>query len=724
MIFVGLASIAWSAEANFSTDHIEFFEAKVRPLLSTHCYECHSSRAKTVEGGLRLDARPLVLAGGDSGAVVVPGKPNESLLIKAVHYQAVEMPPSGKLPDDELAVLEQWIQLGVPWPAETPATTTEASNSKSYDWDKLRNEHWAYRPVQRPALPQVREVHWPQNAIDRFILARLEAAGLKPSPPAEPRILARRIYYDLTGLPPSSEHLEEFLQHSIPNPQSAIRIPQSGYPRQRVISNVVSRLLASPRYGQRWGRHWLDVARYADDLPHAWRYRDWVVDALNTDLPYDQFVRLQIAGDLIAADTGSIATGLFALGPKYNSDGNDPDGIAKAKGETLDDRMDTISRGLLALTVSCARCHDHKFDPIPTLDYYSLAGVFNNTENTDPETGLHALKDSGSADMPVALRGNLRKPGPVAPRRFLRILSGADPPSFTQGSGRRELADAIASPHNPLTARVIVNRVWQHHFGKALVRTPSNFGALGELPTHPLLLDWLAAELVESGWSLKHLHRIIIGSAAYQMSSHRDEKSFQADGDNRLVWRMNLRRLDAESWRDTLLSVTVDLGEHLGGQPTEDILSRRRSLYLKVSRNGDKFATDEFLRLFDFPLMRATVAKRPSSIVPQQYLFLMNSRFMTDRAQRLAQRLEALADNDQDRIHQAYRLLYGRQPSPEEQEIGLAFLEGKSLSSNQQPLDSNQLPQDYAQPDAERKMTPWQQYTQVLLSANELMYVR
>ncbi len=682
-LLVGCGGPAAFAEETiqFSADQLEFFESKVRPLLAENCYKCHSARAKKLKAGLRLDARALVLKGGDSGAAVVPGKPDESLLIKAVRYQSedLEMPPDGKLVEEKIATIAKWIEMGVPWPEEGEPQVAEQESPASYDWAHLRDAHWAFRPATKAALPQVRDEAWAKNELDRFILAQLQAAGLKPSPPAEPRILVRRIYYNLTGLPPKTEEIEAFVQACKGDSQKA-------------VGEVVDRLLASPHYGEQWGRHWLDVARYADDMPHAWKYRDWVVEALNKDLPYDQFVQKQIAGDLIGDKGAAVATGFFATGPVYNSDGGDPESKAQVAAETLDDRVDTFSRGLLALTISCARCHDHKFDPIPTEDYYSLAGVFNNTKNNDPKTGLHALLESGDGNMKIALRGNPMKRGAEAPRRFLRIVAGADRPKFTEGSGRAELAAAVAAPDNPLTARVIVNRVWQHHFGEGIVRTPSNFGTLGEKPTHPLLLDWMAADLIESGWSLKALHRTIISSAAYQMSSGFEEASFRVDGDNRLLWRMNPRRLGAESWRDTLLAVTGKLDPNIGGEPVADIHSPRRTLYFKVSRIGDKFATDQFLRVFDFPLMRATVAKRPTSIVPQQFLFLMNSPFMFNRAREFAASLEAGAPEDGARIDHAYRLLFAREPSSEEKEAGLAFLQRETPAPQEPPPAPKTIP--------------------------------
>ncbi len=678
-----LGTLAFAAEAKdvkFSAEQIQFFEARVRPLLSKHCYRCHSDRKKSPKGGLRLDSRNLILKGGDSGPSIVPGDPEKRLLIRAVRWQKLEMPPKGKLSKGDIATLERWVKIGAPWPDEKQPIVKAP---KTYDWEKLRAQHWAFRPVQKPTPPKRQSSSRIENPIDLFIQEKLFANRLKPAPSADPRILVRRIYFDLLGLPPTPEETDRFIENAKRSPQLA-------------VTHLVDRLLSSPHYGERWGRHWLDVARYSDGfggfldnnpLLQAWKYRDWVIEALNRDLSYDEFVRQQIAGDILKTEQSHIAPGFFAVGPTYRSDGGDPDSVAQAKSETLDDRVDTLSRGFLALTVSCARCHDHKFDPIPTLDYYSLAGVFNNTRTIqDKKSPLHTLAEAGNRDMKVALRGDLRKPGEVAPRRFLRILAGADAKRFTKGSGRLELANAIADADNPLTARVLVNRVWLHHFGKALVRTPNNFGKLGEKPTHPKLLDWLAATFVENGWSIKRLHRVILTSATYQMSSRFDEKGFNLDGDNKLLWRYNPRKLDVEAWRDRMLAVTGELDNRLGGTATENVHSLRRAMYLKVSRNGDRFATDEFLRLFDFPLMRASVAKRPTSIVPQQFLFLMNSDFMRNRAQTLAQRLMTAAKSNEDRVDLAYRLLFGRLPSTRERALGLAFLDAKSVPQKPKPV--------------------------------------
>jgi cytochrome c553 len=756
-----LPAAASAEETKFSAAQIEFFENKIRPLLAEHCYECHSERSDTVQGGLRLDGRAWILTGGDSGPAISVGNADESLLVEAVRWESFEMPPKGKLSDEQVAALVRWVEMQAPWPPE--GDTSQIDVSVVYDWKRLRDEHWAFRPVEKPPLPEIDDDDWILNAIDHFVLARLRTAGLEPAPPAAPRTLIRRIYFDLVGLPPTPAEVQVFVDAATAD-------------RGAAISSVVDRLLASPRYGERWARHWLDVARYSDGhggfldnaaLPQAWRFRDWVVQAFNDDLPFDQFIRLQVAGDLTSDQPDVIATGFFALGPTYRSDGGDPESVAQAKAETLSDRVDTLGRGILGLTLACARCHDHKFDPVPQADYYSLAGVFNNTrvqetpisppevvkayndhqqaikeldgklkqrqnelkkagrEPTDEETRqsdqwrkeleqlqkttppkydfAHALTDSGNADMQVAIRGDLRRTGEVAPRRFLRILAGADPPRFTRGSGRLELAEALTDPRNPLTPRVFVNRVWLHHFGEGLVRTPSNFGRLGEEPTHPKLLDWLTGTFMESGWSVKQLHRTVISSATYQMSTRYDEGNYQADGDNRLLWRMNPRRLDVEAWRDSVLAITDELQREPGGPPTSQIDSLRRTLYFQVSRNGDQFPPDAFLRLFDFPLMRASVARRPTSIVPQQYLFMMNSPFMRQRAKSLVERLNRETRDERARIDLAYRLLYCRPPTVEETQQGLAYVQADSGS-----------------PAADR----WQRYAQVLISANEFLFVQ
>ena len=750
-------------QPKFSPEQIEFFESHVRPVLIAHCYDCHSTDAKELKAELYVDSRQGIINGGESGPSIVVGKPEESELIAAIRYETTEMPPAGKMSDKEITALTEWVEMGAPWPNVTTSPGLPTKD-QDIDWDTARASHWAWQPVVKPKVPEANQDEAATHPIDRFLQAKREKEGLSANPPAAAATLARRIYVDLIGVVPTTEQIDQYV--------AAAEIDS-----QQAIEQLVDSLLQSPMYGQRWARHWLDVARYSDgrggfldssSLDQAWRYRDWVVNAINDDMPIDRFLKLQIAGDVIGSYEEAVATGFFAVGPTYRSDGGDPDSVAQAKGETLDDRIDTLTRGLLGITGSCARCHDHKFDPIPQLDYYSLAGIFNNSavhqvplaeddvvkrrnehnkavgdlqkqiknserkikkekrEATDEESKqlaswktdfenlkknpppgfdtAHALRESGDKDMHVAIRGNLRKTGDLAPRRFLRILAGGEPARFSSGSGRLELADAIVDPYNPLTARVFVNRVWMHHFSAGLVRTPSNFGTLGEKPTHPELLDWLATDFVQHGWSLKRLHRQIITTQAYQQSSVFSEAGHRRDGDNRLLWRMTPRRMDVEAWRDSLLAVTGELDETFGGPAHDNIAaSPRRTLYAKVSRNGDVFASDEFLRRFDFPLMRATVAKRPKSIVPQQYLFLLNSSFMVQRAKRFVARLNSSSETDEEKIDAAYRLLYGRKVEDVEMQIGLSFL---------------------SQTDAKQGLTAWDQYAQALLSSNEFMYVR
>ena len=742
-----------------TAEQLTFFEEKIRPVLAEHCYKCHSSRSKKLKAELYLDSREGILKGGETGPVVVAGKPEESLLVRAVVYldNELEMPPNKKLPDRVIADLQEWIRMGVPWPREEPSSRKE-ENSGDRDWKKLRMEHWAFRPMKKPAAPEVKTQELVNNPIDNFILAKLESQGLKPLGKAAPRLLLRRVYLDLTGLPPTPSQVDEFLSDKRPD----------------ALDHLVNSLLESPHYGERWARHWLDTARYSDGLggfgdngplPGAWRYRDWVVDAFNRDLPYDQFVRQQVAGDLINEPLAFYGTGFFAIGPNYKSDGGDPEAKAQAEAETLADRIDTFSRAFLGLTVQCARCHDHKFDPIPQKDYYSIAGVFRNSKThkrpaaspeitkrfndhqnavkeaeknikdwndrnkageenkpdeaelkklqdklqelkktvpVKPDGEVHVLGENGNKDMHVAIRGDLRKKGEVAPRQFLTIMTDGSGPVFKQGSGRKELADSIFEAGKPLASRVMVNRVWQYHFGHGLVRTPSNFGKLGETPSHPELLDWLAASFEESGWSIKQLHRLILASATYQQSSRFSQENFDKDGDNRLLWRMSPRRMEIEVWRDSLLAVTGELDRKIGGKPTDKIFDvKRRTLYTTISRNGDRFASDAFLRLFDFPSPASTAPKRAISTVPQQYLFMLNSPFMIARAKALAARMQTEERDDPARITRAYSILYGRPPTEEETEIGLAFLAEKG-----------------------EKIPRFQQYAQVLLSAHEFIQVR
>ncbi len=770
-----LPGTSWSLPADvdapkpqgLTPEELIFFESKIRPLLAERCYSCHS-RDSTPMGGLRLDTKDGWMTGGSRGAAIVPGQPAQSLLIQAINYKDPElaMPPQGTLPLEEIELLEQWVGLGAP----DPRTDGEGARpvKTSIDLEEGR-KFWSFRPLAQTALPSVRNKEWLRSPLDHFVLARLEKKGLKPVRPADRRTWIRRVTVDLIGLPPTPDEVDGFLDDLSPNAHA----------------NVVDRLLASPHYGERWARYWLDIARYAEeqrvsntkqyDLPFAYKYRDWVVEAFNRDLGYDQFIMQQIAGDLMSGpgQEGWSALGFLSLGPIYESDGGGEESKLRHRYDTMDDKMDTLSRGVLGLTVSCARCHDHKFDPIPTEDYYSMAGVFFNTEYVprkwivparesdryevleallkdkkkcvevaktkkiffqddevdamkeqqkvidalsedleqfqktlppEPEH-VHSVAEAGSEDIPVAIRGDPVQPGEMAPRRFLRVVAGDQPPRFTQGSGRLELARTVASPTNPLTARVMVNRIWQHHFGQGLVRTPSNFGSMGERPTHPLLLDWLAGRFIDSGWSMKQLHREILLSSTYRQSSAFNRGNFEVDGENRWLWRMNPRRLDVEAWRDGLLAVAGEQDLQIGGPPVEDILnSRRRTLYAPIRRDS-RSPSDQFLRLFDFPSAWLSRSQRTVTTVPQQQLFLMNSPFMAERARALAQRLSVVEKNEQ-RIEQAFRLVFSRTPSEIERKLALEFLE-------EGPGE-----------DHPSRLTRWEQYAQVLLSSNELMHVR
>jgi mono/diheme cytochrome c family protein len=743
------------AEAPRSADG-DFFEKQVRPLLVANCFQCHGN-GKT-KGGLSLTSRGSILKGGDSGPAVVPNDPAGSLLIQAVRYDGeTQMPPKKKLPDRAIAVLSEWVQRGAPWPAAPAGGDALRSNGAAISAEE--RAFWAFQPIADPPLPALHaNAEWVRKPLDRFILAKLEARGLRPVRSADKHALIRRVTFDLIGLPPTPDEVAAFVNDDSPN----------------AYEKVVERLLASPHYGERWARHWLDLARYGEDqahsfqprlFPYGYRYRDWVVQAFNDDMPYDRFIVEQIAGDLLK-DGDPIAhraaLGFFALGPHYYQDGA---ARKLVEATELDDRIDTLTRGFLGLTVSCARCHDHKFDPIAQSDYYSLAGVFQSTKYEEMPLGppdvierynksqkeirageakirqfiktegkgqgtgslsdaakkrlanmrreleqmkknapkppalVHTIGEGQPADMRIYLRGNPDKEGEIAPRRFLRILAGDKPPPFTQGSGRLELAKAIASPKNPLTARVLVNRVWQHHFGRGIVGTPSNFGKLGERPTHPELLDHLATRFIASGWSIKSLHREILLSATYRLSGDNDEHNAAVDPGNQLVWRMNRRRLDVEAWRDALLAASGELDERIGGPPADigSSANKRRTLYGKISRHN----LDSLLRLFDFPDPNITSGARPVTIVPLQQLFVLNSEFMIARARSLAAKLTAEEKDDAARIRKAFVRVYGRPAGEREIQMGLAFLGTAEKTA----------------------LSPWEQYAQVLLSANEFAFV-
>ncbi|MCH7727017.1 MAG: PSD1 domain-containing protein, partial [Planctomycetes bacterium] len=552
---------------------VEFFEKKIRPILAQHCYQCHSVDAKKLRGDLLLDTRVGMHNGGETGAAVVPGKPEESLLISALRHEDYEMPPNGKLPKAVIANFVKWIEMGAPDPrvSDQPGVV-----KKRIDIEEGR-KFWAFQPIKDSLSPRTKDSSWSRSAIDRFVLAKLERQGLKPVADADRLTLIRRVYFDLVGLPPGPKEVDAFLNDSSGN----------------ALETVIDRLLDSPHFGERWGRHWLDIAHYAESngnvrnvtFPHAWRYRDWVIQAFNDDLPYDQFVTHQLAGDLVAAETAEqrnsqkIATGFSVLMSK-------PQNGRTLRMDLVAEQVEVATRAFMGLTVACARCHDHKFDPIPTKDYYALAGVFASTKmynrpiddscETDkdgqaksPEHAIHIVQDGKPTDLNVFVRGDVNSKGPLVKRRFLQVLCRDEPEVFSQGSGRLELAAAIADRDNPLTARVVVNRIWALCFGQPLVGTPSNFGSLGELPTHPRLLDDLAVRFMDGGWSIKRLLRDIVLSATYRQSAKFDPDKYAADPSNRLYWRMNRRRLEVESWRDSVLAVSGRLDLSVGGPSVE-----------------------------------------------------------------------------------------------------------------------------------------------------------
>jgi mono/diheme cytochrome c family protein len=926
--------LAVSAPAGSSAGD-DYFENKIRPLLINNCMKCHGSLATS---GLRVDSRESLLKGGDSGlAAIVPGSPEKSFLIQAVQQTGpIKMPKGGKLATEDVQNLVEWVRMGAPWPKSKQLVATSTSQFKI---SPEQRSFWSFQPLKADSVPAVKNTHWAKTSIDKFVLAKLESQGIQPAPVADRRTLIRRATFDLTGLPPTPEEIESFEKDKSP----------------KAFEKVVDRLLASPRYGERWGRHWLDVARYAEDdvrgldpkgrgyMPFngAYVYRDWVIKAVNDDLPYDQFVRAQLAGDLVGGnDLKTIlpATAFLGGGPWLWDQAEPVQGRADERNE----RIDAVTRGLLGLTVACARCHDHKYDPIGQKDYYALAGVFasstykeyplvsetqvaayrqkeqqlldlqeqmdnftkteseqlasvlaaqtsqymvaawkvsgkpkatvnesaeqshvdpellerwvkflaqpprfypylkdwqamiatggtedeakaladsfqdlvlkteadakkikeendvikakadvkkrsrkdalpNEFETDDqfcpgcslelkalpteqaslwvslfmrslqsteekPEPGLFvfrrwalkrrlspewqdylsklekqidATKKSlpeqypfvhGISDKPtliniaVNLRGNPHILGEEVPRRFIAVLTPPEQKSFSQGSGRLELANDIVE--SPLAMRVFVNRVWKWHFGSGIVATPDNFGVAGERPSNPELLDYLAASFKQNGMSLKKLQKEIMLSAAYQTSAQESAEAHEKDGANRFYSHFNRQRLDAESIRDSILFVAGDLDLKKTGGPSTDFGpdNTRRTVYCKVSR----FRLNNYLQVFDFPNPSFTAEQRFSTNVPLQRLYFMNNDFVYMQAGKLAERVYAKSD-DTARISEAYRLLYGRAPTPKEIELGLQFLkttpEKPGYAVHGEPF------------------TAWREYARVLLSANEFEFI-
>ncbi len=989
-----------AAAQKLTDDQTDFFEKKIRPVLADHCYKCHSAGAEKLKGGLLLDTRDGLLTGGDSGPALVPGKPEKSILVKAVRYEDEDlaMPPKGqKLSDEQIANLEAWVKMGAPDPREGKAAVA----GLKVDMAKAK-QHWAFRPVSNPPTPKANDpLHWVQTPIDAFVLARLQEKGLTPSPKADRLTLIRRVTFDLIGLPPTPAEADAFLADKSPD----------------AFAKVVDRLLASPQYGERWGRHWLDIARYADTTgdrangnrrnplyPYAWTYRDYVIDAFNKDLPYDQFIIQQVAADRLPESSENknllAALGFLTVGKHFMDN----------KDEMIDDRIDVICKGLMGMTVSCARCHDHKFDPIPTLDYYSLHGVFNSSiepkeepliaepqspenykdyqakaaaieveikefqeseeqrfiggmldrsgeymlvvheitssgkrnenrrliarehnldsavyelwddtlrglskkhdpvfapwfafaaldekdfarqakevaaqiaANKDPEKPINrtvarafagkppaslkdvtavytrllgdlqkaikaptftynqrpsrtqsgfsplaplddpgmeslrlafygdnacvdvdanqmnrilgnqfrnaengirgklyvlnmthpgsptramALQDSPNPrDSKVFIRGEAKNPGPVAPRQFVEVLAGPNRQPFKEGSGRLELAKAIASRDNPLTARVFVNRVWQHHFGQAIVRTPSDFGTRSEPPTHPELLDHLAAWFMDHGWSVKQLHRYILLSGVYQQDSRSNPKGMKDDPTNQWLWRMNLQRLDFEEIRDSLLFVGGKLDPTMGGQPVSITPGRenrgsrydsgyaagvpspnRRTVYAVVDRSN----LPGMYQTFDFANPDMTTSERMLTTVPQQALFMMNSPFVVEQAKNLTERHDFQAQkSNEGKVRSLYRIVFQRVPTDKELKLALDFLASRSgenarpaevepgtrvnveknstagSSNERESRRTSRSGSDGPKNIPQKSLDAWEQFAQVMLLSNELIFV-
>ena len=864
----------------------EFFESRIRPVLVENCYKCHSAESEKIKGGLRVDSRAALLKGGDTGPAITPGDPARSLLIEAIKYnnEDVQMPPKKKLSDRQIADIEEWVKIGAPWPATAaPAAGAGAAVKEAFDLKARAQRHWAWRPVQPPSPPAVKNTAQVTSPIDAFILAQLEKRGLQPAAPADKRTLIRRVTYDLIGLPPTPEEVAAFLADQSPD----------------AYRTVVERLLASPHYGERWGRHWLDLVRFAEtgghefdfEIPLAWRYRDYVVRAFNADLPYNQFVTEHIAGDLLKDprrhptekfNESVIATGFWFLHESLHS----PVDVREDEALRVDNQIDVFSKTFSALTVSCARCHDHKFDAISTKDYYALAGylqssrqdeafiddpqrdaqalkklkaarteedtqvasvvaahadanqnVFETFSNYDHwfRTGhafgdrpIHSLAHSGrlstklqgtlrsqtfeiktdkiayriagkgakvnliidgfqrirdpiyggltftinspdkltwhiqnvapwkghrayiefldygdewvaideilfcddkeatrsrpeppalptlkpldiEKDLPtpnraiaiadgtgederIFIRGNHKTLGSPAPRQFLEAICGDNQPAPSQGSGRLDLAARLTDASNPLTARVMVNRIWKHHFGEGIVRSVDDFGVMGQPPSHPELLDYLATEFIRRGWSIKQMHRMMVLSSTYQMSSTPSPQAQQSDPQNRLLSHMPVRRLEAEAIRDALLVVSGRLDRTMGGPGVLPHLTPfmngrgkpstsgpadgngRRSLYINVRRN---FLTP-MLTVFDYPVPFTTVGRRNVSHVPAQALLMMNNPIVAEQARLWSARILKAESAPEARITRMYEEAFSRPPTSDELKLAFDYITSES----------------------------------------------
>lgn len=770
---------------DFSPEQLNFFEQKIRPLLIESCFECHSTEKEEQKGGLYLDSREAILKGGDNGPAVVVGDPDASLLAQAVHYSGgdLEMPPEGKLRDDQIALLEEWIRLGLPMP-ETKGTVGKARVIDIAEGKK----HWSFQPLRPATLSnEVASNSWQANRIDHFILAELNRHGIKPAAPASKRELLRRAKFDLVGLPPTFEEVQEFEADTRPD----------------AFERRVEAWMATPEFGERWARAWLELVRYADtiedwaDVHDTYRYRDWVVEAMNEDLPFDRFSKLQIAADQMNdARTSDIAAlGYLGMSPTYWKELQLPVEIIKSiVSDEYEERIHTWSSTFLGLNMACARCHDHKVDPITQKDYYAIAGVFSNSRLVDrsleagvdsiaviearklvkeqtpqleklnkevadlaakandpaatdpaateaqkqqllaketerntlqeriekakatpgyasamvagamdstlevqPAVGTHGSRivyQPTPKDAALEIRGNPNRLGEIVKRRYVSVLTPSETREFNQGSGRIELAEAMFNDSQALVARVIVNRIWRLHMGKGIVETPSDFGMLGEPPSHPELLDDLAYRFVQSGWSLKWLHREIVCSATYQQSSKPSSENSAA---KQLFHFYPVRRLDVEGWRDAMLQTVGNLDLTKGGPPLDLAQEQnyRRTIYGLVKRRE----LTDILRLHDFPDPVTHSPGRYQTNTPLQQLFVLNSPFMLSQATAFVRKLEQECGNDKKgRIELAYRLAFARTATVEEIAAGEEFLSDGSEAS-------------------------WVAYAQVLLGSNEFFFL-
>ncbi len=685
-LFLGLASYCFCgfvlspATGRLLADEAnDFFERKIRPVLVQHCYACHSTEGRQVEGGLRLDSRDAMRRGGESGPAVLPEKADESLLISAIKYESLEMPPKEKLSEQTIRDFEKWVALGAPDPREEQTLPLEEVKS-AIDFNQGR-QFWSFQKPTLPDLPIDPFGHWAQNRIDHFVAAEMKQHELLPAARADSSVLFRRLAFDLIGLPPTTEQLAKW----------------AALPEETAIEQITQELLASSAFGEHWARLWLDIMRYADDqahivgndqslfFPNSYLYRDWVINSFNTDLPYDRFVELQLAADIVTPTdlADDVALGFVGLGPKYYRR-NAPE----VQAEEWEDRVDVLSRGLLGLTVACARCHDHKYDPIGTADYYALAGVFASTEMFNrplddkrelndkghaksPTDAMHVIRDAAPRDLSIMVRGDVNRLGPVVPRGFLTVLAEDKRSEFQQGSGRLELARQIVSKDNPLTARVFVNRVWARIVGHPLVSTPSNFGKLGERPTHPELLDDLAMGFMENGWSLKWLCREIVSSATYQQASLAQVGT--ADPQNRWLSHMNRKRLSVEQWRDAVLSASGRLQKKdadTSKMDPSDPASQLRTIYSESSR----LKLNPMLSLFDYPDPNTHSDARSQTVSATQKLFMMNSPFMVNNAAVLAEKIQAQRLSIRQSIDEIYWAVLSREPTQAELSVAMDYL--------------------------------------------------